>query len=178
MGSRLVASALVSATLLAACSGTSSEQDQGALLDRIVAAGAPGALVVVRDGGAVRSAARGAADGRRPLHAHDRFRIGSITKTFVAALVLRLVEDGLLKLEDPVERWLPGLIPGVRGITVRQLLSHTSGCPTTSRTIVSVSIETATGNHASSWRSHSGSEAACCREEATRTRARTTSSLA
>lgn len=129
MRSRLVASALVSATLLGACSGTSSEHDQGALLDRIVAAGAPGALVVVRDGAAVRSAARGAADGRRPLHAHDRFRIGSITKTFVAALVLRLVEDGLLKLEDPVERWLPGLIPGVRGITVRQLLSHTSGLP-------------------------------------------------
>jgi D-alanyl-D-alanine carboxypeptidase len=56
-----------------------------------------------------------------------RFRTGSITKTFVAALVLDLVEDGKLGLDDPVARWLPGRVPRGNEITVRQLLRHTSG---------------------------------------------------
>ena len=56
-----------------------------------------------------------------------RFRIGSVTKTFVAALVLQLVEEGRLGLEDTVEHWLPGRIPNGRAITVRHLLSHTAG---------------------------------------------------
>jgi len=51
---------------------------------------------------------------------------GSITKTFVAALVLQLADQGVLGLDDPIARWLPGL-PYDRGITVRELLDHTSG---------------------------------------------------
>ena len=62
-----------------------------------------------------------------PMRGDERFRIGSITKTFVAALVLHLVEDGRLTLGDSVERWLPDLLPDGRSITVRELLSHTSG---------------------------------------------------
>lgn len=115
--------------MLAGCGTRSDEQELGSLLDRVVGLGAPGAFVVVRDDGDERAMARGTADGRRPVHASDRFRIGSITKTFVAALVLRLVEDGRLRLSDPVERWLPGLVPDGHAITVRQLLSHTSGLP-------------------------------------------------
>jgi hypothetical protein len=57
----------------------------------------------------------------------DRFRVGSITKSFVAAVVLQLAGEGRLGLDDPVERWLPGLVPDGRHITVRQLLNHTSG---------------------------------------------------
>ncbi|WP_051717747.1 serine hydrolase domain-containing protein [Streptomyces megasporus] len=61
----------------------------------------------------------------------DRFRIGSITKTFVATVLLRLQEEGRLDLDDSVERWLPGLVRGHghdgREVTVRQLLNHTSG---------------------------------------------------
>ena len=94
-----------------------------------VAAGAPGVLVAVREDGKVRSEARGFADRNRsiPMRADQRFRVGSITKTFVAALVLLLVEDRMLRLDDTVERWLPGLVPGGRAITVRDLLSHTTG---------------------------------------------------
>jgi D-alanyl-D-alanine carboxypeptidase len=106
------------------------EPELRGLLDRVVAAGAPGVLVVVRQNGEVRdSEARGFADRSRPsrMRADERFRIGSVTKTFVATLVLRLTEDGKLSLDDPVERWLPGLIPGGRTITVRHLLRHTSG---------------------------------------------------
>jgi D-alanyl-D-alanine carboxypeptidase len=58
-----------------------------------------------------------------------RFRVGSITKTMVAALVLMLADDGVLRLDDPVERWLPGVVPDGDAITVRHLLSHTSGLP-------------------------------------------------
>ena len=61
------------------------------------------------------------------MRADERFRIGSITKTFVATLVLLLVEDGTLRLDDTVEHWLPGLVPAGRAITVRDLLSHTAG---------------------------------------------------
>jgi len=105
------------------------EPELGTLLDRVVAAGAPGVFVVVREDGKVHSEARGFADRSRSIRmrADERFRIGSVTKTFVAALVLRLAEDGRLRLDDSVERWLPGLIPGGREITVRHLLSHTAG---------------------------------------------------
>jgi D-alanyl-D-alanine carboxypeptidase len=115
----------------AATRGEGSRPELGALLDRVVDAGAPGALVVVRDGPRVRVEARGFADraAARPMRADNRFRIGSVTKTFVAALVLQLVEEGRLRLDDPVERWLPGLVPGGRSITVRHLLSHTAGLP-------------------------------------------------
>lgn len=121
----------VSTLVLAGCTGSRSgdESELGTLLDRVVAAGAPGVFVVVREDGKVRSEARGFGDlsRSRRMRADERFRIGSITKTFVAALVLRLAEDGKLRLDDPVERWLPGLIPGGGAITVRHLLSHTAG---------------------------------------------------
>lgn len=68
----------------------------------------------------------------RPARADDRFRAGSVTKTFVATVVLQLVAEGRIRLDDPIGRHLPGLIPaGADGaqVTVRQLLGHTSGIP-------------------------------------------------
>ena len=121
----------VSTLVLVGCtvSWSHDEPELGTLLDRVVAAGAPGVFVVVREDGKVHSEARGFADRSRSIRMRpdERFRIGSVTKTFVATLVLRLAEDGRLRLDDSVERWLPGLIPGGQEITVRQLLSHTSG---------------------------------------------------
>jgi D-alanyl-D-alanine carboxypeptidase len=65
---------------------------------------------------------------RRP---QDRYRIASITKTFVATVVLQLEAEGRLDLDDSVEEWLPGVVRGNghdgRRITLRQLLNHTSG---------------------------------------------------
>jgi D-alanyl-D-alanine carboxypeptidase len=95
----------------------------------LVREGAPGALVVVRTRSGIRRAASGLAS-RRPriaMAAADRFQVGSITKTFVATAVLQLVAEGRLRLDDPVERWLPGLVPNGRAITIRELLNHTSG---------------------------------------------------
>ena len=57
----------------------------------------------------------------------DRFRVGSVTKTFVATVVLQLVAEGKLGLDDTVESRLPRTIPNGKWITVRQLLNMTSG---------------------------------------------------
>ena len=54
------------------------------------------------------------------------FGIGSVTKPLMAALILDLQEDGLLDIDDPVVRWLPGLHVA-RKMTLRHLMSHTSG---------------------------------------------------
>jgi D-alanyl-D-alanine carboxypeptidase len=63
--------------------------------------------------------------GKAPNMA-DKVRIGSITKSFTATLVLQLVDEGLLGLDDPLSTWEPW-IPGAEGITIRQLLNMTSG---------------------------------------------------
>jgi CubicO group peptidase (beta-lactamase class C family) len=65
------------------------------------------------------------------MRASDQFRVGNTTKTFASAVVLQLAGEGKLALDDSVERWLPGLVPNGGAITVRHLLNHTSGLPTT-----------------------------------------------
>ena len=95
----------------------------------LVRDGAPGALTVVRRPGRICRAAAGLGS-RKPkvtMRGTDRVRIGSLTKTFVATVVLQLVGEGRLSLDDSVERWLPGLVPNGDRITVRELLNHTSG---------------------------------------------------
>lgn len=79
---------------------------------------------VARDGNVVWSAARPAGPDGGPA-ADTQYRIGSITKTFTAVLVLRLRDEGLLDLGDPVARHLPGTELGEA--TVGQLLAHTAG---------------------------------------------------
>ncbi|MGA5128264.1 serine hydrolase domain-containing protein [Streptomyces olivoreticuli] len=64
------------------------------------------------------------------VRADDRFRIGSITKVFVATTVLQLVAEHRVDLDTPVQHYLPGLLPkDYAPITVGQLLNHTSGLP-------------------------------------------------
>jgi D-alanyl-D-alanine carboxypeptidase len=91
--------------------------------------GAPGALVVLRTPTKVRRAASGLSsrDPRVNLGATARFRIASVTKPFVATIVLELVSEGKLALDDSVEHWLPALVPNGGNITIRELLNHTSG---------------------------------------------------
>ncbi|MFJ8476022.1 serine hydrolase domain-containing protein [Kitasatospora sp. NPDC094011] len=97
---------------------------------------APGALAAVRDrAGHTRTSAAGVGDlatGAK-VPRDGQVRIGSVTKTFVSVVVLQLVGEGRIRLDDPVETYLPGLLRGQgvdgRHITVRQLLQHTSGLP-------------------------------------------------
>lgn len=95
---------------------------------------APGAAALIRNGdGGTRFVATGVADVRtgRRIHRSDHFRAGSLTKTVIAAVTLRLAAEKRLGLDDSVEKHLPGLVRGQGNnglnITLRQLLNHTSG---------------------------------------------------
>jgi CubicO group peptidase (beta-lactamase class C family) len=69
---------------------------------------------------------------RTAMKTGDRFNIASITKGFVATVVLQLVQEGKLNLNDTLDKWLPSIaqsIPNGRKITIKQLLAHTSGIP-------------------------------------------------
>jgi D-alanyl-D-alanine carboxypeptidase len=101
----------------------------------LLSQGAPGVLVDVRTPHRtvkVRAGYGNKAD-KTPVPWNARFRIGSLTKAYVAATVLQLVGEGHLALETTVDNVLPGVVRGNgndgRRITVRQLLQHTSGLP-------------------------------------------------
>src|SRR4051812_46494863 len=117
--------------------------DEPALaLQRIVSAGSPGAIALINDGHRVRLLADGAA---RPT---ERFRAGSLTKSFVATVALQLVHEGKLSLSDTVESRLPGILPYGDQVTLRQLLNHTSGVPDNQD---AVDAEMLRGNLTRSW---------------------------
>jgi len=100
-----------------------------AALDRLVADGIPGVIAFQRNGDQVYRATSGVREVAtgKPIRTNDRFRIGSITKSFVSTVVLQLAGEHRLRLSDTVERWLPKAVPSGSSITVRQLLNHTSG---------------------------------------------------
>ena len=87
--------------------------------------GASAALVLPDQ--SVRLVVGGMSHDSVPIRTDMLFAIGSITKNVVAALVLQLAEEGVLSLEDPLHKWLPAYPKVDRNITIRQLLSHTSG---------------------------------------------------
>ncbi|MFF3442383.1 serine hydrolase domain-containing protein [Streptosporangium sp. NPDC002721] len=105
------------------------ESTARALLRRIAVEQAQGRLpsltaAVVRDGELAWFGARGRVEGIAPTPV-TQYRIGSITKSLVAAVVMRLRDEGKVDLLDPVGKHVPGLQAG--DVTVAQLLSHTSG---------------------------------------------------
>lgn len=81
---------------------------------------------VVRDGRLVWSGSSSMVDGHAP-DTDTQYRIGSITKSFVAVLVMRLRDEGRLALADPVARHLPEVAGEAGQVTIGQLLAHTSG---------------------------------------------------
>ncbi|MEV6113391.1 serine hydrolase domain-containing protein [Streptomyces sp. NPDC052109] len=113
---------------------TSSQEEllpgtRRALLHRIAVAQTDGrapslVAAVVRGGRAVWHGARTAVDGHGPDET-VQYRIGSITKTFTAVLVMRLRDEGLLDLGDPLEKHLPDT--GAGEATIAELLAHTAG---------------------------------------------------
>jgi CubicO group peptidase (beta-lactamase class C family) len=91
---------------------------------------APGASVLVlRNGQPIVRAGYGLADleTHTPATAATNYRLASVTKQFTAASILLLAEEGKLKLSDPVRKWLPTLPKAADPITIRHLLTHTSG---------------------------------------------------
>jgi D-alanyl-D-alanine carboxypeptidase len=107
-------------------------------IDRIAAqvleeTGVPSASVAIVKGGKLAythafGSARlaTAADPAVPATPAMRYSVGSISKQFTAAAILMLQEDGKLSIDDPVGKYVPGLTRG-NEVTIRQILSHTSG---------------------------------------------------
>ncbi|MFF4879404.1 serine hydrolase domain-containing protein [Micromonospora sp. NPDC000668] len=102
-------------------------------LDDLHRLGVSGTQSQVRDGNRVTVARSGVADldTGTPMPVNGYFRIGSTTKTFVSVVLLQLVGEDRIGLDDPIERWLPGVVNGNgndgRQVTVRQVLQQTSG---------------------------------------------------
>jgi CubicO group peptidase (beta-lactamase class C family) len=109
-------------------------------IDRVVAKAISenrivGAVVIVsRDGKVLYEKASGLADRERnlPMQKDTVFRLASMTKPITSVAVLRLADQNLLKLDDPVTKWLPDFRPRTADgkvpiITIRHLLTHTSG---------------------------------------------------
>jgi len=93
-------------------------------LAAVVESGVPGAVAAVSGPGYHLEGAAGVADMAtgEPLTVGHRFRVASVTKPFIATAVLQLVGEGALELDGDAEPFVPG-------VTVRQLLNHTSGVP-------------------------------------------------
>ena len=107
-----------------------SAPDQVDTLMKLYSAGSPGAsLLVLRDGKPVVRRSYGLADVERhiPVTPNTNFRLASVTKQFTAAAILLLMENGKLSLDDRAKRWLPSLPGSVDSVTIRHLLTHTSG---------------------------------------------------
>lgn len=100
------------------------------LLDAWAGAGAGGVVVALADRTTPQLVVAAGSDGRDGgiLQPDSPFRVGSLTKTFVAVMVLQLVADGRIALDDPVTKHLPELTIA-DGVTIRQLLAHRSGIP-------------------------------------------------
>ena len=96
---------------------------------QVLTAGSPGYVARIDDGHRVSYTVSGLADTAtgRQLTTQDQFEIGSNTKTFTSVLALQQVDRGRLNLDAPVEKYLPGVVPNGKNITVRMLLNHTSG---------------------------------------------------
>jgi D-alanyl-D-alanine carboxypeptidase len=131
------------AVLLWGTSVPSAHADEGALvspdaeLDRalrnLVAmdGGPPGVIAIVqRDGRrAIHTAGVMDVGTGRPIGSRDHMRIASVAKAFSGAVALALVDRGVLSLDDTVGEWLPELPDDWSAVTLRELLSHTSGLP-------------------------------------------------
>ncbi|PEE83062.1 serine hydrolase domain-containing protein [Bacillus toyonensis] len=115
---------------------TSDQRDRNSVKEAMrdtLKLGYPGILAKTSEGGKTWSYAAGVADlsTKKPMKTDFRFRIGSVTKTFTATVILQLAGENRLNLDDSIEKWLPGVIQGNgyddKQITIRQLLNHTSG---------------------------------------------------
>jgi D-alanyl-D-alanine carboxypeptidase len=86
-------------------------------------------LVILEEGKVTKTAAYGVADVVRgtPAAPDTVYKIGSVSKQFIATGIMLLVQDGRLKVDDPISRYLEGTPPTWQPLTIRHLLTHTGG---------------------------------------------------
>jgi D-alanyl-D-alanine carboxypeptidase len=96
------------------------------------------AVIVVQNGQVNALKGYGFADTttKQPVTPNTVFQIGSMTKAFTAAAIMLLVEEGKVSLDAPIDRYLKNLPQAWQPLTLRQLLSHTSGLPDYSDNII------------------------------------------
>ena len=130
---RLALSALLGLMAIA-CSHARSEEHPtrtqiDGLMSRYAGEGAGASLLVARDGKAIVRRGYGYANLEKHVKAgpQTNYRLASVTKQFTAACILLLKQDGKLRLQDPVRKWLPQLPASDDKITLYNLLTHTSG---------------------------------------------------
>jgi CubicO group peptidase (beta-lactamase class C family) len=104
-----------------------SQVDQ--LMSRYDGAGPGASLLIVRDGKALLRRSYGLAnlEERTSATPQTNYRLASVTKQFTAACILLLAQEGKLGLDDSLRKWLPSLPDVTTAMTLRQVLSHTSG---------------------------------------------------
>jgi len=129
----LIAAAGAAALLLAGCANA-PPQDAGTFAIGKLTAALPDGVTLLRParGAPQLVTAQGQARTGQRASANDaqtRFLVGSISKWITTVAVLRLVDQGRLALDQPVTTWLPELPPASRAVTLRHLLSNTSGIP-------------------------------------------------
>lgn len=116
-------------TIVAGCNvNTDAEVDQ--LFQDYSGSGMPGASVmVIRDGQPILTKSYGLANVEQgvPVESSTNFRLASVTKQFTATSVLMLVDRGKLSLDDPIRQYFPEFPEFADGITIRNILQHTSG---------------------------------------------------
>jgi D-alanyl-D-alanine carboxypeptidase len=125
---------LVGGTAIAPAATATTEGDAvDRAFERLLAApgGPPGSIVVIEAGGVLDVRRYGVSDvaTQAPFGDHDRVRIASVAKAFSGAVALSLVNEGALHLRDTIGERLDGFPASWSGITLRQLLQHTSGLP-------------------------------------------------
>ncbi len=122
-------------SLFAGIAPVTAQDETQQVLENVLAdfaeADGPAAVVQITTPDGSIAAAAGLADGERPAAPNDRFRIGSMSKTFVAVTALLLQEEGLFDLDDLAAEWLPDEVvenmANADLVTIRQLLSMRSG---------------------------------------------------
>jgi CubicO group peptidase (beta-lactamase class C family) len=119
----------LAAVLLTSCASAPVQTRVDAMMHRYDGPVPGAALLVLRDGKSLVARGYGYADMERrvPVTAQTNFRLASITKQFTAAAVLLLAGDGKLALDDRARKWLPSLPAEADAVTIRHLLTHTSG---------------------------------------------------
>ena len=123
------ATSTVTSTTTSTTVATSNDPVQG-LLDEWASEGRGGVAVALagHDGALTAAAAGSAGPDGGTVEADSAFRVGSLSKTFVAVMLLQVVADGTIGLDDPVVAHAPDLTVA-DGVTIRQLLAHRSGIP-------------------------------------------------
>ncbi|MEU6857729.1 serine hydrolase domain-containing protein [Glycomyces sp. NPDC046736] len=131
----VIAFAVVALTLPATPVQAADHEAPQSLLNRYQAQAGPGAAVHAGDADEAWTLTSGTATlfPTRPITEDDHFRIASQSKTFTAAVVLQLVDEGAVDLDAPIGAYLPGVVDGdgydEDAISVRQILQHTAGLP-------------------------------------------------